>query len=135
MTLNRYALAKRVLTLRVLNFGTWRYRVKVKIEPYFYIYFIITMVLYRAVRNSIDGTMESSVYTNLTDAYSVCRSVEDKEYCRRLLNGVYNEIVKGEKLIRVLCNEKSTYWIQLISDIKSPLPLFEGVKIDCCHCH
>ena len=94
-------------------------------------------VLQHVALNDGSKTLKWQHYQTLKDAYVKCIPQDESETCRRLLNGVQDEIAKGEKFIRVTCDRGSIWWIQLVEDQNEHLgPVAEATsKIDCCHAH
>jgi hypothetical protein len=82
-----------------------------------------------------DGTLIYKEYDNMRDAYRACIPADESMACRLLLNGVQGKIMNGDQVIRVTCNRGMIYWIQLIVNSNTPLPLMNGLKIECCHTH
>lgn len=99
------------------------------------------MVYYRVVQhialNDGTNTLKWHHYQTLRDAYVSCIPEDESETCRRLVNGVQDEIAKGETFIRVTCDRGNIWWIQLVENQNEPLgPVAEAAsKIDCCHAH
>lgn len=99
------------------------------------------MVYFRVLQHvpMLDGsnTLKWQHYQTLKDAYVNCIPADESESCRRLFNGVQDEIAKGEKFIRVTCDRGNIWWIQLVEDPNEHLgPVAEAsLKIDCCHAH
>jgi hypothetical protein len=99
------------------------------------------MVYYRVVQqvalNNGSNTLKWQHYNTLRDAYVNCIPEDETETCRRLLNGVQDEIAKGDTFIRVTCDRGNIWWIQLVEDQNEQLgPVAEvASKIDCCHAH
>jgi len=90
--------------------------------------------MFRVIKNTMSGPMESTTYNTLLDAYRACIPADESEACRLLINGVQNKISKGDTLIRVTCVHAISYWIQIIHETSDPFPLFD-TKIECCHPH
>lgn len=99
------------------------------------------MVYFRVIQhltiNDGSNTLKWQHYETLKDAYLNCIPEDDSESCRRLLNGVQDEIAKGETFIRVTCDRGNIWWIQLVEDPNEHLdPVSKAaLKIDCCHAH
>ena len=95
------------------------------------------MVIYRVIRRVEYQNYSSATwfhYETLEDAYKQCIPSDKTDACRLLLNGVYSEIYKGQKFIRITCDRGDIWWIQLVenpSDALGPIT----TKIDCCHIH
>ena len=94
-------------------------------------------VLQHVAMNDGSKTLKWQHYQTLKEAYVNCIPKDETETCRRLLNGVHDEIAKGETFIRVTCDRGNIWWIQLVEDPKEHLgPVAEAsLKIDCCHSH
>lgn len=94
-------------------------------------------VLQHVALNDGTNTLKWQHYQTLKDAYVNCIPQDESETCRRLLNGVQDEIAKGETFIRVTCDRGNIWWIQLVEDPNEHLgPVAEAAsKIDCCHAH
>lgn len=99
------------------------------------------MVYFRVLQhltwNDGSKTVKWQHYQTLKDAYVNCIPKDESQTCRRLLNGVQDEIAKGERFIRVTCDRGNLWFIQLVEDPNDPLgPVVElASKIDCCHAH
>ena len=90
------------------------------------------MVFYRVIHYG-KNMLISNIYDTLKEAYSNCIPLDETDACRRLLNNVTDEILKGERYIRISCNRLDTWWIQLVDTVNEPIP--PPTKIDCCHSH
>ena len=94
------------------------------------------MEIYRVIeQQEADGVFTYKEYENMRDAYRACVPADESMACRLLLNGVQTKLLNGEDMIRVTCNRGTIYWIQRIVNSNTPLPLMNGLKIECCHGH
>ena len=91
---------------------------------------------YRVIeQQEVDGALTYKEYDNMRDAYRACIPADESMSCRLLLNGVQTKLLNGDDVIRVTCNRGTIYWIQRIVNSNTPLPLMNGLKIECCHEH
>jgi hypothetical protein len=98
------------------------------------------MALYRVIEytrasNAEQGSMKWTTFQDILAAYSACIPTDKMNSCRLLLNGLLDRHAKGETLVRISCDGLSSSWIQTIRGIMEPVPVLDGLKIECCHGH
>ena len=96
---------------------------------------LYSMPIFRLIKQSFfseGGSIEWTSYSSLTQSYKACL-VNENVCCRLLMNGLIDRIEEGQTLIRVICDTKVIYWIQVLTKGDEPLPELPAIKIDCCH--
>lgn len=88
---------------------------------------------YRVIQqNAQDGIVMYTEYDTIRDAYRACILADESMSCRRLLNSVQSKFLNGDLVIDVTSDRGTIYWIQRIVNSNTPLPLMNGLKIECC---